>query len=50
MAAPDRLARGLSAAELAAACGELQALAGARVADAAPLQEPADADDLLLVL
>lgn len=50
MAAPDRPARGLSAAELAAACGELQALAGARVVDAAPLQQPADADDLLLVL
>ena len=43
-------ARGLSAAELAAACGELQALAGARVVDAVPLQVPADADDLLLVL
>lgn len=50
MANPGPMPRGLSAAELAAACGELQALAGARVVDAAPLQAPADADDLLLVL
>jgi predicted ribosome quality control (RQC) complex YloA/Tae2 family protein len=50
MGNPAPPARGLSAAELAAACVELQALAGARVVDAAPLQEPADADDLLLVL
>ncbi|MBM3960963.1 MAG: DUF814 domain-containing protein [Planctomycetes bacterium] len=50
MGNPAPPARGLSAAELAAACGELQALAGARVVDAAPLQEPANADDLLLVL
>ncbi|MBM3975122.1 MAG: DUF814 domain-containing protein [Planctomycetes bacterium] len=50
MANPAPQTRGLSAAELAAACDELQALAGARVIDAAPLQVPVDADDLLLVL
>lgn len=49
MAAPAQ-PRGLSAAELAAACGELQTLAGAVVLDLAPLVVPANADDLLLVL
>lgn len=50
MAAPGQPARGLTAAELAAACDELQALTGAVVLDAAPLREPANADDLLVVL
>lgn len=49
MAAPAPL-RGLSAAELAAACAELHTLAGAVVLDLAPLVVPANADDLLLVL
>ncbi|MBM4062603.1 MAG: hypothetical protein FJ265_16125, partial [Planctomycetes bacterium] len=42
--------RGLSAAELAAAVAELQALCPATVLDVVPLLGPADADDLLLVL
>lgn len=41
---------GLSAAELAAVVGELQPLLPARLLDAVPLAEPAEADDLLLVL
>ena len=49
MAAPAPL-RGLSAAELTAACAELHTLAGAVVLDLAPLVVPANADDLLLVL
>lgn len=50
MAAPGAAARGLSAAELAAACGELMAFVGAVVLDVAPLTTPPGADDLLLVL
>jgi predicted ribosome quality control (RQC) complex YloA/Tae2 family protein len=54
MATPTEPLRGLSAAELAAACGELQALVGAAagttVVEAVPLAVPADADDLLLIL
>lgn len=50
MAAPGADARGLSAAELEAACGELSAVCGAVVLDVAPLATPPGADDLLLVL
>jgi predicted ribosome quality control (RQC) complex YloA/Tae2 family protein len=48
VARPGERARGLSAAELAAAVAELQALVGSVVLDVVPLQAPAD--DLLLVL
>jgi len=47
---PGRPSAGLSAAELAAVVGELQPLLPARLLDAVPLAEPAEADDLLLVL
>ena len=50
MAPSGQPVRGLSAAELAAACDELQELVGARLLEAAPLAVPAGADDLLLVL
>jgi predicted ribosome quality control (RQC) complex YloA/Tae2 family protein len=50
MIGPGPALRGLSAAELAAACAELTAWCGAAVLDAVPLAVPADADDLLLVL
>lgn len=50
MAASGQPLRGLSAAELAAACGELQALVGAAVLEAVPLAVPTGAEDLLLVL
>jgi predicted ribosome quality control (RQC) complex YloA/Tae2 family protein len=50
MSGPGPALRGLSAAELAAACGELAAWCGAAVLDAVPLAVVADADDLLLVL
>lgn len=41
---------GLTATELAAACGELQRWCGATVVDAVPLAVPPGSDDLLLVL
>ena len=50
MANPAEPMRGLSATELAAACSELHALAGARLLEITPLQLLPDADDLLLVL
>lgn len=51
MATAGQPPRGLSAAELAAACGELQACCGgARVLEAVPLAVPPGSDDLLLVL
>ena len=50
MASPGEPVRGLSAAELAAACSELQAWCGACVLDVSPLVVPAEADDVLLVL
>jgi predicted ribosome quality control (RQC) complex YloA/Tae2 family protein len=48
--APASAARGLSAAELGDAIGELQALAGTRVVDALPVRTAAGPEDLLLVL
>lgn len=50
MLPPGLPLRSLSAAELAAACSELDALREAQVLDVAPLSVPPDADDLLLVL
>jgi predicted ribosome quality control (RQC) complex YloA/Tae2 family protein len=50
MAAPGQPARGLTAAELTAACAELRELVGATVLDIAPLRATAGADDLLVVL
>ncbi len=50
MTAPAAPPRGLSAAELAAACGELRAWCGASVLEAIPLAVPPGADDVLLVL
>ncbi len=50
MPAPGAVARGLSATELAAAVGELQALVGATVVDVAGVRPAGGDDDLLLVL
>jgi predicted ribosome quality control (RQC) complex YloA/Tae2 family protein len=50
MAASAQAPRGLTAAELAAACAELQQHRDAVVLEAIPLAVPAGADDLLLVL
>ncbi len=50
MLAPGGATRGLSAAELAAALGELQVLAGATVVDVVGMRPPGGDDDLLLVL
>ncbi|MBL9076111.1 MAG: DUF814 domain-containing protein [Planctomycetes bacterium] len=50
MAGPGPTTRGLSAAELHDATGELQALHGAAVVDAVPLRTAAGPEDLLLVL
>lgn len=47
---PEGPPRGLSAAELAAACAELAAFRGAEVLDVTPLEVPPGSDDLLLVL
>jgi predicted ribosome quality control (RQC) complex YloA/Tae2 family protein len=50
MAAPSQPPRGLSAAELAAACAELQSLRGATVVDVVRVPRTAADDDLVLVL
>lgn len=50
MADPGQPARGLTAAELAAACTELRALAGARVVDAVAMRRGQHEQDVVLVL